>query len=310
MNPSILFFGTPEFGKIILEKIMGAGYPLVGVVTQPDRPSGRGQEMKTSACALFAKGKNLPLFQPETLKNKETLAVLKNLNPDFIVSAAYGLFLPHEILTMARIDILNVHPSLLPLYRGAAPIQRAILDGKKETGVTIMRTTAKMDSGPIFLQKKHPITPENTSATLHDKLASLGGELLVEVLEKIPQGLTAYPQDETQVSYAPMLKKEEGCIQWDNPAQKILNQIHAFHPWPSAYTFIDNKRLKIYDGSVLPEVPQHNPGTIYLISPKGLHVACRGTALCISEVHLEGKKRMPAFEFAKGSRLKEGMTFS
>jgi len=299
--------GTPEFALVSLKALFDADYPIVGVFAQPDKPYGRGRKMQSPASALFAKEKGIPLFQPASVKTEEVIQEIEKLKPDFIVVAAYGKILPQRILDAATIDCLNVHASLLPKYRGAAPIQRALMNGDGETGVSIMKMVAKMDAGPVYSMKTLSIEPQDNTGTLTQKLAQLGASLLLESLAKIKaQELTSKEQDEAQVTFSPSLKKEEGKICWDQPARDLFNFIRGLNPWPSAYTFIDNKRLKIYDSVVLPEKLSETPGKIYLISPKGLHVACRDSSLCITRVQLEGKKEMPASDFARGYRLEEG----
>ncbi|MDO8519041.1 MAG: methionyl-tRNA formyltransferase, partial [Deltaproteobacteria bacterium] len=272
----------------------------------PDRPFGRGQKKASPPCAVYAKEKNIPLYQPE--KIKEETGTIQRLKPDFIVTAAYGQFVPKEIREAAAMDAVNIHASLLPRYRGAAPIQWALIRGEKKTGVTLMRMTAKMDAGPIFSQKEIAIDLEDTAATLFEKLAVLGGELLKTDLPKIVSGtLKPREQNEAEATLAPQLKKEEGKIDWSQNAPQISNRVRGFNPWPAAITSIDNKSLKIYDVRILPEKTGFAPGTIYLLSEQGIHVACGESSLCLTNVQLEGKKRMPAADFARGLRLKEGM---
>lgn len=319
--------GTPEFARIVLEALWKAGYPIVGIISQPDRPAGRGQKTTSPPCALFARQNNIPLIQPENLKSEEVGKVISELKPDFIVVAAYGIFLPQKIIDAPIIATVNVHASLLPKYRGAAPINRAILEGELETGVSIMRIVPKMDAGPVYIREKCVIEETDTAKTLTNKLASLGAGLLTRTLPLIAEGkMVATGQDESSATYAPALKKEEGQINWDRPAAEIHNLIRGLNPWPGAHTLIDastplsinperamasrrvdKKILKIYDSFVVGDKSGKETGTIYLISPKGIHVACRDRSLCLMSVQLEGRKKMGGAEFARGYRLKEGI---
>lgn len=310
-KPTVVFLGTPQFGRIILEKLAAAHYPILSIVCQPDRPAGRGQKMASPACAQFAKTASIPLLQPDSLKNNEgIIKKIRELKPDFIITAAYGLFLPTTLLEVPKIAVLNIHPSLLPQYRGAAPVNWALLHGDKKTGVTLMRTIAKMDAGPIYAQTETDIQPDDTTETLLGKLATLGARLLLENLPLIASGkIQPSAQDESHVVLAPGFKKEDGRMDWDQNATKIFNHIRGMNPWPGSYTLIDNKRLKIYDGRPLVEKVTFPAGTIYALSQGGIFVACEDSTFCIREVQLEGKKRLPAAEFAHGFRLKEGTEF-
>lgn len=299
--------GTPEFARVSLSALFDNGYPIVGIFSQPDKPFGRGRKIHSPPCAVFAKEKNLPLYQPNSLKDKNTIQEIEKLNPDFIIVAAYGKILPQKILDAAKIDCINVHASLLPKFRGAAPIQWAVVHGEKETGVCLMKMVQKMDAGPVYVSETLSIESKDNAQSLTEKLAPIGAQLLVNALPLIQNAeVKAEEQDEAQVTYAPSISKEQGRIDWNQPTNVINNLIRGMNPWPCAYTLIDNKRLKIYDSDVLPEKPNESPGKIYLVSPKGLHVACRNSALCLTEVQLEGKKRMAASDFARGIRLKEG----
>lgn len=307
-KPTIVFMGTPSFALESLRSLYETDYPLLAVFTQPDKPAGRNQEMVSPPCADFARRYLIPLFQPAKIKNNpEVLKILSELQPDILVVAAYGKILPDEILALSKIASVNVHASLLPRYRGAAPINWAILEGEKETGVCLMKMASKLDAGPVYASIKMPLDPRETTGALTPKLAKLGAQLLIEQLPELAKGkLKEIPQDESQMTLAPPLKKEMGHIQWSQPASTIDRQIRAFNPWPGTYTLIDNKRLKIYDGFVLDEKPSAPAGTVYFLSPQGISVACGSGALCITEVQLEGKKRMPASEFVKGYRLEVG----
>lgn len=307
-KPTIVFMGTPSFALESLSALYETDYPLLAVFSQPDKPAGRNQELSSPPCADFARAHQISLYQPAKIKNNpEVVKILSELKPDILVVAAYGKILPDEILALPKIASVNVHASLLPRYRGAAPINWALLEGEKETGVCLMKMASGLDAGPVYAEKKIPIEPRETTASLTPKLAKLGAQLLVEKIPELAQGkLNALKQDENLVTLAPPLKKEMGHIQWSQPAATIDRQIRAFNPWPGTYTLIDNKRLKIYDGFVLDEKPSAPAGTVYFLSPQGMSIACGTGALCITEVQLEGKKRMPASEFVKGYRLQVG----
>lgn len=308
--PKILFMGTPEFAQNVLEKLLEAGQNIVAVVTQPDKPQGRGQKVFSPPVAACAKKNGLHVLQPEKLSDSAFQKKIKELEPDFIVVAAYGKFIPEKILSCAKIDCLNVHPSLLPEYRGAAPIHRAILDGKKETGVSIMRVTNEMDAGPVFLQKKIPITESDTSLTLSAKLANLGGELMNETIEKIlNQKIKPQNQDTKKITYAAKLSRELSKIDWSQNSERIFNQIRGLLPWPAAQTTLNGQTLKIYASSRLHEKSGHKPGQIVHIGKQGLTVATGDFDLLVTELQLEGKKRMNAFDLSHGLRLEPLQVF-
>ncbi len=316
MKPSILFMGTPEFAKIPLQTLHEEGFPIVGVVTQPDKPAGRGRELLAPPCAVFAKEKKLPLYQPSSIKNDSVLQELALLQPDFIIVAAYGKLLPQRLLDLPRMACLNIHASLLPRYRGAAPINWAMINGDKEVGVSLMQVILQMDAGPVYAQKKIILEETDTAGSVTEKLSRLGAELLLEHLSSIAAGsLKPSPQNETEATHARKLTKEDGRIDWSQQALSVLQKIRGLNPWPCAYTFvpggggIDNKTLKIYSASVVAEKPKGQPGEIYFLSPKGIHVICGQSALCIEEVQLEGKKKMRADEFVRGYRLQLGDRF-
>ncbi|MBI2339895.1 MAG: methionyl-tRNA formyltransferase [Deltaproteobacteria bacterium] len=306
-KPSILFMGTPEFARVSLVSLIDNGYPIVGVFTQPDKPAGRGRHLHVCPTAELARGKSLPLFQPETLKDEGILKQIESLKPDFIVVSAYGKILPKQVLEAVKIDCVNVHASLLPKYRGAAPIPWVLINGETETGASIMKLILKLDAGPVYRQTKIPIEGSDTAGSLAEKLAPLGARLLLETLPKIQSGqITPTPQDDSKATLAPALKKEDGKIDWRTSASEIANRIRGLNPWPGAYTFIDNKMLKIYHGQVLAEKTDKAPGTVYFLNEKGIHVSCGEGAIVLTEVQLEGKRCLPASEFVRGYRLEVG----
>jgi len=310
MKPSVIFMGTPHFAQTILDELVKAGFPVQAVFAQPDKPAHRGKKLTSPPVAMYAKENNLPLHQPDKLKTDEMRKFFSQNRPDYIVVAAYGKMIPDFIIQAPSKDILNVHASLLPEYRGAAPINYAILDNKKTAGVTIMRIAAKLDAGPMYLKKDTPIAENDDASTLTAKLANLGASALIEAIDKIENdNLKPTEQDESLVSYAPKLSKELALIDWQKPARDIFNQVRALIPWPVARTRILDKDLKVFASEIQDQKSQSEPGTITHISQAGMTVCTSSTDLIISEVQLEGKKRLNAFDLANGLRLKPGMRF-
>lgn len=307
----LVFMGTPAFAVPSLQVLIDGEDPVVGVVTQPDQPAGRGMARRPSPVKVCALAHHLPVFQPPKLRVPGVLAQLQAWQPDLIVIAAYGKLLPNPILDLPPYGCINVHASLLPQYRGAAPIQWAIANGESETGVTIMQVSQQMDAGDILYQKGISITSSDTGGSLHDKLATLGAAALRETLVLFKQGkLTAQPQDERQVSYAPLIKKEDGRIDWSQDAATIERRIRAFHPWPSAYTTLQGKLLKISAARIQQApVSASPPGTVLVSPPGQLVIATGGGALALDEVQLAGKKRMPIAAFLKGHPQAPGTVF-
>jgi methionyl-tRNA formyltransferase len=302
--------GTPEFAVPSLQTLLTGEDQVVGVVTQPDQPSGRGMALHAPPVKVLATAHNVPVFQPAKLREPGVLEQLQAWQPDLIVVAAYGKILPSAILTLPPHGCINVHASLLPQYRGAAPIQWAIARGESETGVTIMRISERMDTGDILLQKAIPITDTDTGGTLHDKLSQLGAEALREALRLLKQGqLVARPQNEAEATYAPLIKKEDGRIDWNQDAVTIARRIRAFNPWPSAYTTLHGKLLKILAARPQQSHPHLSspPGTTIEVTPVSLVVATGAGCLSLEEIQLEGKKRLPIEEFLKGSHLTPGL---
>ncbi len=300
--------GTPDFAVPSLQALLDGEDSVVGVFTQPDQRAGRGMALRPSPVKVCSLEHQVPVFQPPKLRVPEVLEQLKTWQPDLIVIAAYGKILPKTILDLPLHGCINVHASLLPKYRGAAPIQWAIADGETETGITIMQVSQQMDAGDILLQKAALITQSETGGSLHTKLARLGAEALREALVLFKHGtLIARPQDEAQVTYAALIKKEDGRIDWTQDAISIERRIRAFHPWPSAYTTLQGKLLKVYAARVEhSDAPQAAPGTVIKSAPGSLVIATRGGALALAEVQLAGKKRLPVAEFLKGSALEPG----
>ena len=301
----IVFMGTPDYAATALEAILQAGYEVTGVVCQPDKPKGRSGALAACPVKECALKYNLPVFQPERIKRPEAVAELKKFPADVFVVAAFGQILSEEILTMPKYGCINIHASLLPKYRGAAPIQWCIVDGEKETGVTIMQMDAGIDTGDILFTKKVEITDEETGGSLFDKLSQAGAELIVEALPKIEAGeVHPVKQDEALSNYARMLKKEDGQINWKRPAEEIGRQVRGMDPWPSAYTYYKGKQFKIWKAQAVDGGTEGlQPGTIAQIEKQGIWIACGSGMLQVTEAQLEGKKRMSAADLMNGRSL-------
>ncbi|MCR5127491.1 MAG: methionyl-tRNA formyltransferase [Lachnospiraceae bacterium] len=301
----IVFMGTPDYAATALEAILQAGYEVTGVVCQPDKPKGRSKEPAACPVKECALKYNLPVFQPERIKRPEAVAELRKFPADVFVVAAFGQILSEEILTMPKYGCINIHASLLPKYRGAAPIQWCIVDGEKETGVTIMQMDAGIDTGDILFTKTVAITEEETGGSLFDKLSRAGAELIVEALPKIEAGeVTPVKQDEAQSNYARMLKKEDGQISWNHPAEEIERQVRGMDPWPSAYTYHRGKQFKIWKAQAVSGGTEGLlPGTIAQIGKQGIWIACGHGMLQVTEAQPEGKKRMSAADLMNGRTL-------
>ncbi len=308
----LVFMGTPDFAVPSLRALLDGEDAVVGVCTQPDQPAGRGMALRPSPVKVCALEHQVPVFQPPKLRRvPAVLEQLTSWHPDLIVIAAYGKILPPPILDLPPHGCINVHASLLPKYRGAAPIQWAIADGETETGITIMQVSQQMDAGAILLQKATPITHGETGGSLHDKLAVLGAEALREALALFRQDkLIAQPQDETQMTYAALIKKEDGRIDWSQDASSIERRIRAFHPWPSAFTTVQGKLLKIYSARLEQSpISPAAPGTVLASAPNQLLIATGSGALALEEVQLAGKKRLPIAAFLKGHPQALGTVF-
>jgi methionyl-tRNA formyltransferase len=301
----IIFMGTPEFAVPSLEALVEKGYPIAAVITQPDRPQGRGRTDAPPPVKRCALSHGLPVLQPERVRDGEFLAVLRDIAPDLIVVAAFGQILPREMLEIPPLGCINVHPSLLPKFRGAAPINWAIIRGEEVTGVTIMEMAEGVDSGAIIHQEETPIAPAETFGQLHDRLAALGSTLLLRSVALLEEGeARPVPQDHAMATHAPRLKKEDGLIRWDRQVREIVDLIRGLSPQPCAYTFLAGKMLKVFAASGR-EVPVgEQPGTVLLPpSPEGLAVAAANGCVLLRDVQLENKKRMPVHEFLRGYRF-------
>jgi methionyl-tRNA formyltransferase len=297
----VVYMGTPDFAVAALEKIIEAGHEVVAVVTQPDRPKGRGKELAISPVKECALKNNLKIMQPEKVREASVVAELKALDADIFVVAAFGQILSQEVLDIPRFGCVNIHASLLPKYRGAAPIQMAILNGDKETGVTIMQMNAGMDTGDIIVTKTLPIEDEDTAGTLFDKLMFLGADLIVETLPKIEKGeITLIPQDDSLSTKCGKISKEMGQIDFNKSAREIFNLVRGMSPWPSAYTKLNGKMLKIWKVKPVEGATDGAPGTVYDVKKDYFIVNTGEGLLEISELQLEGKKRMSVKDFLLG----------
>ena len=294
--------GTPQFAVPALQKL-AEHYDVVAVVTQPDAPAGRGKHLVQSAVKQFALSKGLPVLQPDSLKPAEVVEQLRGYHPDCIAVAAFGQILRKPVLDLPRYGCINVHGSLLPRWRGASPISAAIAAGDEATGITIMRMDVGLDSGPLLSKRAEPIGPEDTTATLMERLSHIGADLLIDTLPKYFSGeLTPEGQDESLVTLCHQLKKEEGRIDWGRSAVEVERHVRAMTPWPGAFTTLDGKQLKILKSRVGMQFDRmlRPPGNLFLQRGKELLVACNGGILELLEVQLEGKKATPAADFARG----------
>ena len=302
MKPyKILFFGTPEFALPSLKALIETPNEILGVVTQPDRPKGRGRKLTPPPIKVLAQKHNLPIYQPEAVRDKLFLKEVQQLKPDLLVVVAFGQFLPKALLEIPPLGGINVHPSLLPKYRGAAPINWAIINGETITGISIIKVSLQMDSGDILFQKAISIEPDETAGELHDKLATLGAEALLETIRQMQSGtIISIPQDDRLATYAPKLKREDGYIHWDKPAINIANLIRGLAPFPGAYTYLDGKLLKLFRPKTISASVEAPPGSIVEATNDEIKIATGQGILLIKEVQLQGRKRLPLKEFIKG----------
>ena len=311
----VVFFGTPRFAVPTLQHVLDSSHTVAGVVTQPDRPRGRGQKVSDAPVKALALEHNIPVFQPDRLRPPEVAEQLRAWRPDVAVVAAYGRIIPEHLLTIPRLGMINVHASLLPKYRGAAPVHRAVMNGDSETGVTIMRVVKELDAGPMFAKVTRPIGPDETSDVVEDALAGLGAQLLVAVLAQMAAGTAREePQDDTQATHAPRLTKEEGLIDWSQSGAAIHNRVRGLYPWPHAYTFLRGTRLIIrrtqVDLAGRKAPPYERGGTVLTVEPEAIHVATGDGELAIVEVQPEGRRPMSVRDFTAGHRLAPGDVFS
>lgn len=303
----VVFMGTPQTAAVTLTELIRGPDPIVGVVTQPDRPAGRGQKRLPSPVQKVAEAYGIQVVAPEKIRDPEFLSTLKSWNPYTIVVVAYGRILPRAILDLPIHGCVNVHYSLLPKYRGAAPAAWTIINGDSEAGVTSMKLVEKMDAGPIYLQETIPVAPDETTGSLQTKLTPIGARLLLETLRRLKVGsLAAETQDDTAVSFAPMLKKEDGLINWHQPAIMIERRVRGFDPWPGAYTHVGAKLLKVHHAKIVATDGRTNPGEVVRADAGGFWIATSFGIIGLEEVQLENRKRLPGVEFLKGARIKPG----
>jgi len=306
-----VFFGTADFAVPALMALLEAGHEVLAVVTQPDKPQGRGMQLAASPVKRAAERHDLPVLQPRRVRSASFIAKMRELAPDVLTLAAFGQIVPQELLDLPPLGPINVHGSLLPKYRGAAPIQRAIMAGETETGVTTMWMDATLDTGDMLLARSLPIAPEDTAGTLFPKLAMLGADLLIETLHGLAAGtLPRRPQDPTQATFAPALTPEDALISWNEPARALHNRIRGVSPKPGAFTEIAGRRVKIWASQVAPDPDEPDePGTLLGFSkhPAGVLIATgEGTALLLTETQPDSGKRMSADAWARGLRLTPG----
>ena len=308
----VVFMGTPDFAVGALEAIIKAGHEVTGVVTQPDKPKGRGKELQISPVKACALEHGIEVFQPEKIKAPDAVSKLRRFEADIFVVAAFGQILSKEILEMPKFGCVNIHASLLPKYRGAAPIQWAVIDGEEESGVTIMQMNEGLDTGDILMQEKVKLSPKETGASLFDKLAECGASLIVGALPKIEKGeLKPEKQDDDKSSYAKMLKKDFGKLDFSQEAVVLERKIRGLNSWPSAYTYYKGKTLKIWDADVDTDVDTDAAcGFVCAVSKDSFSIMTKKGCLVIKEVQLEGKKRMKASAFLLGYPIEIGMQFS
>lgn len=301
----VIFFGTPRFAVPSLQALLDAGEDVAAVVTQPDKPRGRGQKLSPSPVKELAQLRGLPVHQPTRLKDSLFLGQLRKLAPELLVVAAYGRLLPADLLALPEVGCLNVHASFLPRYRGAAPVNWALMNGEDETGVTIMWMVEELDAGPLFLQERVPIRPADNAGTLAARLAAVGAGLLVEALRRLRRGeMIKVPQPEEGVTFAPPLTPELLKLDFSREAREVAGRIRGLDPAPGAYTLWGDKRLKLFGGQVAQEDGRSAPpGTVLGLTSAGLEISCGAGSVTVSELQLAGHKRLKAEEFVRGQAL-------
>ncbi len=301
----ILFMGTPEFAKESLKALVEDRRNVVCVITQPDKPKGRGYEMSMPDVKKYALGQNIPVHQPPTLKDNAISSLLEEYNPDVIVVVAYGKILPEYILNFPKYGCINIHGSLLPAYRGAAPIQRAVIDGLKVSGVTSMYMEKGLDTGDMLIKEELEILPDMTAGEYHDALAIVGGKVLLDTLDGLKEGtLSPQKQDDSLSSYAHQLSKAEGEIDWSATNEQIYNKVRGLNPWPMAYSFIGTKRFVV--DSVLKSDECGKAGEVLCADENGLLIACGKGSVLIKNIKPEGKKRMSVADYLRGHKIEKG----
>ena len=300
----VVFMGTPDIAATCLKRILADGFEVVGVYTQPDRPKGRGMKLTASPVKEVALSAGIPVFQPETFREEETVQALRDLKPDICAVVAYGRILPQKVLDIPTFGCINIHASILPQYRGSAPYQWAVLDGQKETGVTAMYLVREMDAGDMIEVSKTPIGENETAGELLDRLAELGAALLSKTLSRFTQGpVPATPQDESQVSYAPMLEKTMCPIDWTKTAQQVHDHVRGLQPWPVATMELKGQPFKVHETRIVPG--SGKPGEILGLTKTGLVIACGQGAVEIRVLQAQGGKRMAAPDYFRGHPLED-----
>ncbi len=304
----IVFMGTPDFAVPTLQALFSKGYSIELVITQKDKPKGRGKKVQYTPVKEKALELGLEVYQPGSINDIESIDKIRSINPDFIVVVAYGQILRKDILQIPKYGCYNVHASLLPKYRGAAPINWVIINGEKETGVTIMEMERGLDSGDIVLCKSIPINSDDDAPSIHDKLSILGGDLIIEALEGIKEGvLTKTPQNHSLSTYASMLDKNMGRINWSDKGENIINLIKGLKPWPSAYTQYKDEIVKIHKASLIDKIKEGNIGEIIKIDNKGIYVNAQDKTVILEEIQFPGKKKLKVEEYLRGNSIKEGI---
>ena len=307
---NIVFMGTPEFATPTLKTLQHSTHSILSVITQPDKPKGRGQKLIVSPIKQVSRDFDLPVLQPKTVNDPEFIDSLNQNRPDAIIVVAFGQILNEAFLKIPTQFCINLHSSLLPKYRGAAPIHRSILNGDVRTGVTSMIMDKGMDTGDILLMQETPILETDSAETLHDTLAKMGGTLILETLRRLEENtLLPTPQNHSLATYAPKLKKEEGLVKWEQPATTLSNQVRGLTPWPGTYTLLNKKRLKILKAQVTEGTPDDIPGQIARVTDVGIEVGTGQARLIITELQHEGKKSMSAKSFLAGNKIERGILF-
>ena len=307
----VIFMGTPDFAVGTLEEIIKAGHEVVLVVSQPDKAVGRSKALKYTPVKECAVAHGIEVYQPAKIRAEESVEYLRQYNADIIIVEAFGQIIPKSILDMPKFGCINIHASLLPKYRGAAPIQQAVIDGEKESGVTIMQMGTGLDTGDMISRIVVPLSEDETGGSLFDKLAVAGAELLVQTLPSIFDGTATREKqpEESPTPYAAMISKKMGLLDFSKNAEELERLIRGLNPWPSAFTFINGKTMKVWKSSVQEKQAEEAPGTVISADKEGIRVACGKNVLVLQEVQLEGKKRMEADAFLRGYQLKPGDMF-
>ncbi len=307
---NIVFMGTPEFALPTLKALHHSSHSILAIITQPDKQKGRGQKLLVSPIKQYALDSDLPTLQPETVNAPELIESLKKNQPDVIIVVAFGQILSEPFLKISKQFCINLHSSLLPKYRGAAPIHRAILNGDTKSGVTTIIMDKGMDTGDILLMQEIPIHETDNAQTLHDTLSKIGGALVIETLRRLEENtLLPIPQDHSQATYAAKLKKEEGLIKWDQPATTLLNQVRGLTPWPGTFTLLNKKRLRILKVQIAEGTPDDMPGKVAQVTDMGIEIGTGQGRLVITELQLENKKSMSAKSFLVGHKIERGAMF-